>query len=185
MSTTEKEPTKDEEAKGEEAKALVPQPEAAVEKKPTSFDDVLKVMGEFGRYQKRVYFLLFLPTIFSAMHKLSWVFLGAQVDHRCRLPNEPDNASFTDFVAVDQCSYLGGDNGTAIECDQGYIYDRSVFGSSAVMDWDLVCTSKGERATAQAVFMLGVLIGSYVFGEMSDRIGRKPTFFVSVVIQVM
>ena len=27
-----------------------------------SFDDVLVSLGEFGRYQKRVYFLLFLPT---------------------------------------------------------------------------------------------------------------------------
>ena len=56
------------------------------EVKHTSFDDVLKALGQFGRYQKRVYFLLFMPTIFCAMHKLAWVFLGAQVDHRCRLP---------------------------------------------------------------------------------------------------
>ena len=33
--------------------------------------------------------------------------------------------------------------------------------------------------------MLGVLLGSYIFGEMSDRIGRKPTFFLSVVLQVI
>jgi hypothetical protein len=37
---------------------------------------------------------LFLPTIFSAMHKLAWVFLGAKVAHRCRLPNEPKNSTY-------------------------------------------------------------------------------------------
>ena len=33
--------------------------------------------------------------------------------------------------------------------------------------------------------MVGVLLGSYVFGEASDRFGRKPTFIASVVIQTV
>jgi len=33
--------------------------------------------------------------------------------------------------------------------------------------------------------MAGVLIGSYVFGEASDRLGRKPTFVASVIIQTV
>ena len=36
------------------------------------------------------------------------------------------------------------------------------------------------RATAQAVFMAGVLAGSYGFGWFSDKWGRKPSFFLSV-----
>ena len=31
--------------------------------------------------------------------------------------------------------------------------------------------------------MVGVLLGSYIFGAASDRFGRKPTFIVSVLIQ--
>ena len=56
-----------------------------------TFDDVLEELGGFGRYQKFVYFFLFLPTIFSAMHKLAWVFIGASPDHRCKLPIEEDS----------------------------------------------------------------------------------------------
>ena len=37
-----------------------------------TFDDILAEVGGFGRYQKITYFLLFLPTIFSAMQKQSW-----------------------------------------------------------------------------------------------------------------
>ena len=36
------------------------------------FDEILNDLGDFGKYQKLAYFLLFLPTIFSAMQKQSW-----------------------------------------------------------------------------------------------------------------
>ena len=32
--------------------------------------------------------------------------------------------------------------------------------------------------------MAGVMIGSYSFGWLSDRAGRKPAFFIAVVVQV-
>jgi OCT family organic cation transporter-like MFS transporter 4/5 len=35
----------------------------------------------------------------------------------------------------------------------------------------------------QSLFMVGVLLGSYIFGEASDRFGRKPTFIASIIIQ--
>ncbi len=54
----------------------------SADEKMSSFDDMLVVLGEFGRYQRWLYLFLFLPTIFSAMHKLAWVFLGAEVQHR-------------------------------------------------------------------------------------------------------
>ena len=40
------------------------------------------------------------------------------------------------------------------------------------------------RATSQALFMAGVLVGSLAFGKLSDAWGRKKTFFLSVVLQV-
>ena len=65
--------------------------------KKVTFDDILQKIGQFGPYQRRIYFLLFLPTIFCAMHKLGWTFIGAKVDHRCWLPMEDLNATYGDF----------------------------------------------------------------------------------------
>ena len=65
--------------------------------KKVTFDDILQKIGQFGPYQRRIYFLLFLPTIFCAMHKLGWTFIGAKVNHRCRLPIENLNATYNDF----------------------------------------------------------------------------------------
>ncbi len=53
------------------------------------------------------------------------------------------------------------------------------------MDWNLVCGDGFWRATAQSIFMVGVLLGSYIFGDLSDRFGRKPAFVSSVIIQVI
>ena len=44
-------------------------------------------------------------------------------------------------------------------CREGWLHDRTVFPSSAVQDWQLVCGRAGLRATAQAIFMVGVLVG--------------------------
>ena len=122
-----------------------------------TFDDILVKLGEFGKYQKIIYFVLFLPTIFSAMHKMAWVFLGAKVNHRCRLPFEilekskstalydyNSNANLSNYYTwdddntrFDQCSWIDKDNKES-ECNHGWIYDRTTFGSSAVMEWNLV-----------------------------------------------
>jgi len=48
-----------------------------------NFDEILvKYLGEFGKYQKIQFILVCLPTIFTAMHSLSWTFTGATVPFR-------------------------------------------------------------------------------------------------------
>merc|ERR1719228_1475093 len=80
------------EGKDTETEAMIAV-KAEAEKK-VKFDDILADLGDFGRYQKVAYFLLFLPTIFSAMQKQSWVFLGAKAPHRCKLPGDYPNSTY-------------------------------------------------------------------------------------------
>ncbi len=49
----------------------------------TTFDDVLVLLGEFGRHQRILYFLFSFPYVFTSMQLLGWVFVGVTQPHRC------------------------------------------------------------------------------------------------------
>ena len=69
MLTTQEEVKEEEDMEREDKTLLVGD---HLQVKKVKFDEILEDLGDFGRYQKLAYFLLFLPTIFSAMQKQSW-----------------------------------------------------------------------------------------------------------------
>uniref|UniRef100_A0A8C0G2D5 Major facilitator superfamily (MFS) profile domain-containing protein n=1 Tax=Chelonoidis abingdonii TaxID=106734 RepID=A0A8C0G2D5_CHEAB len=67
-------------------------------------------------------------------------------------------------------------NGTEMDmepCMDGWIYDKTVFTSTIITEWDLVCGSRTLKQMAQSIYMAGVLVGAIVFGSLSDKFGRK------------
>ncbi|XP_049780685.1 organic cation transporter protein-like [Schistocerca cancellata] len=174
-----------------------------------AFDDIFPYLGEFGRYQRRIYFLLCLTAIVSALHKLGGVFLQAKVDHRCQLPFENETATYqlpqgvinmsypwdSEQQAWSSCRRLDANFSAeyfssnipanrSVRCDS-WVYDHSIYKSSTIVEWDLVCDSAWLRATADSMFMLGDMIGSFGFGFLSDRYGRKPIFIIALVLQIL
>lgn len=173
------------------------------------YDEVIPHLGGFGRYQKKIYLLVCLPGILCAFHKLAGVFLLAKPEHRCELPFEQSNSSYfleenirnlsypidhitknwstcerLDAPFTDEYFKAGIPANNSIYCDS-WIYDDSKYESSTVIEWNMVCSKSWLRATSDALFMVGVMLGSIVFGDLSDRYGRKPIFFASLVIQVI
>ncbi|KAG4075747.1 hypothetical protein HA402_003573 [Bradysia odoriphaga] len=174
------------------------------------YDDVFPYLGEFGRYQRRIYLLVCLPAISCAFHKLAGVFLLKNPSFRCQLPFELSNASyqlpdevFNLAYPIDgftkkptTCQYFdanytddyfkaGIPATETVYCDR-YIYNYTkTFQSSTVSEWDMVCNRAWMTATSDSLFMVGVLLGSIIFGQMSDNLGRKPVFFASLVLQLI
>ena len=114
----------------------------------SSFDDIFKVIGEFGSYQKVVYLLCSVTYVMTAMQLLGWVFIGAKTPVRCILPPEKNltkaDLRYSDFKenTSSSCSYIW--NGRNVStCDLGHLYDTSNMKYSAVMEWDLVCENEG------------------------------------------
>lgn len=70
-----------------------------------------------------------------------------------------------------------------VPCDLGWQYDLEEYSTSVVSDWDLVC--EHEFLPTLALVLLGAsgLVGNYVFGYIQDGCGRRPAFFIYLVIE--
>ncbi|XP_050770742.1 solute carrier family 22 member 6 [Gymnogyps californianus] len=64
-------------------------------------------------------------------------------------------------------------NAATEPCRDGWIYHDGVFAHTIVSEWDLVCESKTLRQVAQSIYMAGILLGSGLFGILSDKFGRR------------
>ncbi|XP_055354392.1 beta-alanine transporter-like [Paramacrobiotus metropolitanus] len=167
------------------------------------FDGILEAVGPFGRYQKLLTFAVFLPAVIpSGFLSMSSVFFAATPgDYWCALPRDSSaNDSweiFTDFTSVSpdfskrSCVMpIRTDNSTQINttipmtaCEFGYEYDRSVYESTVITEWDLVCDHHLEGTFTFTIFTLGGLVGPLIWGYLADRFGRRKGFFLCVGFQ--
>ncbi|XP_022617973.1 solute carrier family 22 member 5-like isoform X1 [Seriola dumerili] len=70
-------------------------------------------------------------------------------------------------------------------CLDGWEYDRSVYISTITTEWDLVCDDRWKNPLTSSVFFCGVLTGSFISGQLSDRYGRKIVMFVTIAVQTV
>uniref|UniRef100_A0A4X2JSE7 Solute carrier family 22 member 8 n=1 Tax=Vombatus ursinus TaxID=29139 RepID=A0A4X2JSE7_VOMUR len=160
-----------------------------------TFSEILERVGSLGPFQILHVFLLSFPVLFMASHNLLQIFTAATPPHHCvpahnasslasALPvgpnGDPDRCLRFTHPLVE--GPLGPSNTTfpngtwahTEPCLDGWIYDRSMFTSTIVTEWNLVCDFRQMKEMAQSFYMSGILIGGIVFGGLSDRFGRKP-----------
>ncbi|XP_010187826.1 PREDICTED: solute carrier family 22 member 13-like [Mesitornis unicolor] len=170
------------------------------------FRDLISALGEFGLYQKLLVMFLSLPLLLNPFQMLGQVFMVVDVPHHCNTswilavgPNLTEEEQLNLTLprdadgAYEQCSMYSpvdwnlssivayGLNATE-KGSSGWVYPSGQ-PPSLVTEFDLVCDRKDLNDISQSIFMAGLLLGSMIFGPLSDRIGRRPVFLVSLLLQ--
>ncbi|CAH1273884.1 SLC22A1 [Branchiostoma lanceolatum] len=171
------------------------------------YEDVLRqYLGEFGRYQKLAAVLIVLvgPSVGATM--FAQAFVAATPRHHCRIYQNDSTATYghpserltfsvpmekvEDTWKYSSCLMYSGTDGRSawnnqtVTCIHGWEYDQTVYHSTIVTEYDLVCGRHWLKELGQSIFMLGVSAGGLISGLTSDRFGRRPTVLACIVLQL-
>uniref|UniRef100_A0A8C5L703 Major facilitator superfamily (MFS) profile domain-containing protein n=1 Tax=Jaculus jaculus TaxID=51337 RepID=A0A8C5L703_JACJA len=156
------------------------------------------------------YFASIIPNGFNGM---SVVFLTGTPEHRCLVPDTanlssawrnhsiplvlqdgrrvPHSCRRYRLDTIANLSALGLEPGLDVDLEQleqencldGWEYQQDVYLSTIVTEWNLVCEDDWKPPLTISLFFVGVLFGSFISGQLSDRFGRKKILFVTMGMQ--
>ncbi|XP_072923293.1 organic cation/carnitine transporter 2-like isoform X2 [Hemitrygon akajei] len=176
------------------------------------YDEVTAFLGDWGPHQKLIFALLSLSIIPNGFSGFSIIFVGDVPEHRCLIPEnlnlseawrnrtiplqgpEQQRSKCTryrlDVILNLSQTFPDPDflNMSEIEqepCLDGWEYSKEQYISTIVSEWDLVCNNNWRVPFATSVFYMGVLVGSFTSGILSDRFGRKIVMFGTMAVQII
>uniref|UniRef100_A0A8C9AYK1 Solute carrier family 22 member 4 n=1 Tax=Phocoena sinus TaxID=42100 RepID=A0A8C9AYK1_PHOSS len=177
------------------------------------YDEVTAFLGEWGLFQRLIFFLLSASIIPNGFNGMSVVFLAGTPEHHCRVPDTanlssvwrnhslplqlqdgrevPHRCRRYRLATIVNFSALGLEPGRDVDLEQleqegcldGWEFNQDIYLSTIVTEWSLVCEDDWKTPLTTSLFFVGVLLGSFVSGQLSDRFGRKTILFATMAVQ--
>ncbi|XP_057714382.1 solute carrier family 22 member 23-like isoform X2 [Corythoichthys intestinalis] len=170
---------------------------------------VLPFLGGFGKYQKQLILLTWIPALFIGFSQYSDSFLLAQPNNTCILPLANTTASIATTTAA--TTTAGGNvtwgrpwgsggpqnasgraagvrndtDDTQCMCNAWTFELHTGLVQNVVTKWSLVCNSAWKVHIAKFSLLVGSIFGYLVFGILADWFGRHPVLIISVLFMLV
>ncbi|KAG7331685.1 hypothetical protein KOW79_005654 [Hemibagrus wyckioides] len=153
---------------------------------------VLPFLGGFGRFQKRLVALTWLPALLIAFGQFSDYFLLAQPDSTCVQPSDHARNGSGVSASASPSPLPPGLFGNATRAESSSSSARCKCAEprfelqlglqqNVVTKWQLVCDEEWKVHIAKFSLLVGSIFGYLLMGAMADWIGRIPVLLVSVL----
>ncbi|XP_076258162.1 organic cation transporter protein-like isoform X1 [Rhynchophorus ferrugineus] len=162
---------------------------------PKNDEDIIsKSIGDFGRWQLLLTFILSLVNIPCTWHIFAPTFHAREHTYWC-VNSGLQNISADQWkhcVSNDHCwiNNTGLYNNSQLICSdiidiktKCTDWDFAETGTTIISDFNLVCDRKKLINLAEMMFLAGVAAGGLASGIISDKYGRKRTLLISVFMQ--
>ncbi|XP_032885152.1 solute carrier family 22 member 5-like [Amblyraja radiata] len=165
------------------------------------YEEITAFLGEWGPFQRFIFLLLSASIFPNGFCGMSIIFVGDIPEYVCLIPENLNlsqawmNKTIPlvqkgSEVQYSRCRRYRLEsivnlsltipdpdlfNVSQIEkepCLDGWVYSKEQYISTIVTEWDLVCNDDWKAPLSMSFFFAGVLIGSFVSGQLPDRSWR-------------
>ncbi|XP_054158733.1 organic cation transporter protein-like [Oppia nitens] len=140
---------------------------------------VTDLVGDWGLWQLNIVMFSISISLFSALNNLSVSFYAPNIKYWCT-----DNDTTTTTTSASNQTFKSTDYYCLNGC-HNWTFDKSVFKSTIIDEWDLTCDKHGLASLSQSLYMVGYVLGALIFGCLSDRFGRQPILWLTVILEIM
>ncbi|KAG7488402.1 hypothetical protein MATL_G00034070 [Megalops atlanticus] len=158
---------------------------------------VLPFLGGFGKYQKQLIVLTWIPALFIGFSQFSDYFLLAQPNNTCVYPAVNKGNWTGSSLALNvtpgttPAPFIHGNdtnsdtNNTQCMCKEWTFEMETGLVQNVVTKWNLVCDSAWKVHIAKFSLVVGSIFGYLVMGVLADWFGRHPVLIVSVLFMLV
>lgn len=153
------------------------------------FELLVTHLGQFGPFQRWLYFALWIPAASMAIGIYASVFLEFIPNFHCSSTCLRDAPALALKVKDSACtipnSWINGSDCTYVTEEvtpcQEFAYDQTMFTRTVITDFNAVCDQSYLKTVSSTVYMSGMLFGSFIFGWISDSFGRRTAFTLGIL----